>query len=348
MLFKRINSYYYYKNYFNKFIVIALFSLLLFRYHHPKISIFMPIYNKEKYISKAIKNIQNQTLKDIEIVAVNDCSNDKSLDILNDFAKKDSRIKIINNKKNNGLLYSRAIGILHSSGDYLMNIDADDELISQDSLEFLYNQTIFSKADIISFNFLSPNRTLENSCSIFDTIIKQPKLFKSIYTKDYTLRDFLIWDKLIKKKIFLKAYNLFKDYIYSGKIWNYFEDNIWSILVNKFAKTKLCVDKLVYIYNYNENSLMHKKLGIIEFENLLYRHEMYKRIFSSKEDEKYLIAEYYFLLNRLKEQINDVLLINDHKIKEHILRIFQHFLKNYNHSKEKIDDINNFLKLINI
>ena len=145
----------------------------------------------------------------------------------------------------------------------------------------------------------------------------------------------------------MKSYEFFKNEIYNGN-WNYFEDDIWSILVNKFAKTKLCVDKLVYIYNYNENSLMHKKLGIIEFENLLYRHEMYKRIFSSKEDEKYLIAEYYFLLNRLKEQINDVLLINDHKIKEHILRIFQHFLKNYNHSKEKIDDINNFLKLINI
>ena len=251
----------------------------------------MSIYNKEKYISKAIKNIQNQTLKDIEIVAVNDCSNDKSLDILNDFAKKDSRIKIINNKKNNGLLYSRAIGILHSSGDYLMNIDADDELISQDSLEFLYNQTIFSKADIISFNFLSPNRTLENSCSIFDTIIKQPKLFKSIYTKDYTLRDFLIWDKLIKKKIFLKAYNLFKDYIYSGKIWNYFEDNIWSILVNKIANTKLCVRKVIYKYNYNEESLINNKLNEVAFNNNIYKFDMIRKIYSKGMHYKYMQKE---------------------------------------------------------
>ena len=120
----------------------------------------MPIYNMQKYLRKAFLSIQNQTLKDIEIVAINDYSNDKSLEIIKDFAKKDSRIKIINNKKNKGLLYSRAMGILHSSGDYLMNLDPDDELVGEDALEYLYNKTIFSKADIISFNYVSPKRHL--------------------------------------------------------------------------------------------------------------------------------------------------------------------------------------------
>ena len=69
-----------------------------------------------------------QTLKEIEIIAVNDHSNDTSLKILEALTKRDNRIKIINNFKNHGLLYSRAIGILKSSGEYLMNIDADDEL----------------------------------------------------------------------------------------------------------------------------------------------------------------------------------------------------------------------------
>ena len=116
----------------------------------PKISLFLPIYNKEKYILKCIKNLQRQTLKDIEIIAINDHSTDGSLKILMDLAKKDDRIKIINNDKNRGLLYSRAMGILKSTGEYLMNIDPDDEIKGKNTLEYLYNKSIISKPDIIN------------------------------------------------------------------------------------------------------------------------------------------------------------------------------------------------------
>ena len=118
----------------------------------PKISVFLPIYNKDKYIKRCIESIQRQGLKNIEIVAVNDNSNDETLNILIDYSKNDSRIKIVNNDKNHGLLYSRAMGILNSSGKYIMNVDPDDELSNNDSLEFLYNQTIITNADIISFD----------------------------------------------------------------------------------------------------------------------------------------------------------------------------------------------------
>ena len=182
----------------------------------------MPVYNMEKYISRALLNIQNQTLKDIEIVVVNDHSNDNSLEIIKNFAKNDSRVKLINNQKNRGLLFTRAMGVLHSSGKYLMNFDADDELIGEEALEFLYNQTVSTKADIISFDIINKNTKIkiENPCKEFNNIIKQPTLFKSIYTKGYKLKDFLIWNKLIKKRIFLKAYKLFNNYIYSNKKWN--------------------------------------------------------------------------------------------------------------------------------
>lgn len=99
-----------------------------------------------------IKSLQNQTLKDIEIVAVNDCSNDKSLEILTNLSIKDRRIKIVNNDKNHGLLYSRAMGILNSSGEYLMNLDPDDKINGDDTLEFLYNKARFYNVDIIAFN----------------------------------------------------------------------------------------------------------------------------------------------------------------------------------------------------
>ena len=226
----------------------------------------------EKYIKKALLNIQNQTLKNIEIIAVNDCSNDKTLEILKDFAEKDKRIKIINNKKNQGLLYSRAKGILSSSGQYLMNFDADDEFSSSYDLEYLYNKTLFYNADIISFDFLvqNPKIKFNNPCKEFDVIIKQPKLFKSIYSTNYIIKDFLIWNKLIKKKLFIRAFRFFRNYIYSDKKWNYHEDNIWSILVNKMARTKLCVNKIIYKYNNldNNDSLSNKRKQLIEYNNI--------------------------------------------------------------------------------
>ena len=293
MLFpiKYIN--YYYKKYFKQIVIVALFSIFLnnYHYHHPKISIFMTIYNMQKYLRRAVLNIQNQTLKDIEIIAINDFSNDKSLEIIEDFAKKDSRIKIVNNKKNKGLLFSRAMGILHSSGDYLMNFDADDELIGQDALEYLYNKTIFSKADIISFDYLCPKRKFKKPCNEFDIIIKQPKLFKSIYSNSYDLKDFFIWNKLVKKEIFLESYKVFKDFIYSDKKWNYHEDNIWSILVNKLASSKLCVNKKIYKYNYNNGSLINNRFSEIEFNNIMYRYDMIRKIYNKSMNYKYMRSE---------------------------------------------------------
>ena len=270
------------------------------------------------------------------------------MNILSDLAKKDHRIKIINNDKNHGLLYSRAMGILNSNGEYLMNLDSDDEIKDSDSLEYLYNQTKIIKFDIISFSIFNKKRNVTIKCGHDNEILIQPKLFDSIFWENNEIKDFMIWNKLIKKETFLQAFEFFKNEIYNGK-WNYFEDDIWSILVNRYAKSKLCINRTVYIYNYNNASLMNKRYNIIEFQNLLYRHEMYKKIFQTKQDEKYLIAEYYFLFNRLKSSLNNLLLIKDNTIKDHIKDIFQFFINNYNCSIMIRNEINKFLiSIINL
>ena len=313
----------------------------------PKISVFLPIYNKADFLVNCIKSLQNQTLKDIEIVAVNDCSNDKSLEILSNLSIKDRRIKIVNNDKNHGLLYSRAMGILNSSGEYLMNLDPDDKINGDDTLEFLYNKARFYNVDIIAFNTYHQKLNLFIKCIEQNYIIKQPNLFKSIFSKNNVLKEYLIVNKLIKKEIFLSAYEEFKYKIYNGK-WNYFEDDIWNILVNRFAKSRICINRLVYIYTYNKNSLMHDSYGFYHFQNLIYRHEMYSRIFNSKNEQKYLIAEYYFLFNRLNSKKDSLLLLKDKMIIDKIIYIFKLFLKKYDVSKSDIKRINNFLNSINL
>ena len=105
-------------------------------------------------------------MTDLEIIAVNDCSNDSTLNILNELSKTDNRIKIVNNDKNYGLLYSRAMGILNSTGEYLLNLDADDEIKSTDSLEYLYNKVQNSKVDIVGFDIFDVKKNKTIKCRI--------------------------------------------------------------------------------------------------------------------------------------------------------------------------------------
>ena len=313
----------------------------------PKISIFLPIYNKEKYIITSIKCLQSQTLKDIEIIAINDFSNDTSLNILQELAKNDSRIKIINNDKNYGLLYSRATGIINSNGEYLLNLDPDDELEGNDNLELLYKYAKKTKSDIISFGSLFKyKKEISFKCSNFHKIYRQPLILQSAFNSTYHLKDCLIWNKLIKRDIYLKAYGIFKQKIY-GEKWNYHEDNIWSILVHKNAKTMKCINKLIYIYNDLSDSLMKKRHDIIELKNILYRHEMYKILFTLKNEEKYLFAEYIELISFFEENEKFLQLMkNNNEIKNKIIRIFIDFNKTYHLENRIKNKVYNFLNQI--
>ena len=92
----------------------------------PLISVIISVYNTEQYISKCLDSILNQTYKNLEIIVINDCSKDKSYEILKKYAKNNSNIKLLNNEVNKGLSYSRNIGLDHSNGEYIGYIDSDD------------------------------------------------------------------------------------------------------------------------------------------------------------------------------------------------------------------------------
>ena len=102
-----------------------------------KISVIVPVYNTEKYLERCIKSIINQSLTDIEIIVINDGSTDNSEQILKNFACKDSRIRIIN-QKNAGLSITRNNGLQIASGEYISFIDSDD-YIHKDMIKILYD-----------------------------------------------------------------------------------------------------------------------------------------------------------------------------------------------------------------
>ncbi len=94
----------------------------------PQLSIIIPLFNSCNFISRALQSCINQTLKDIEILIIDDKSKDNSLNMVLEFAKKDPRIKIFQNEENLGTFASRNLGVLHSSSDFIMFLDSDDFL----------------------------------------------------------------------------------------------------------------------------------------------------------------------------------------------------------------------------
>ena len=117
-----------------------------------KISVIVPVYNGEEFLSQCLDSILAQTLQDIEILCVNDGSTDNSLKILKGYAKKDKRIQIIN-QKNQGLSASRNNAMKIAKGEYLSFVDADD-YINKQFLEELYNSAIKENADIALGNII--------------------------------------------------------------------------------------------------------------------------------------------------------------------------------------------------
>lgn len=92
----------------------------------PKISVIIPVYGVEGYLGKCLDSVINQTYEDLEIICVNDCSPDNSAQILEEYAKKDNRIKIVNREKNGGLSAARNTGMDNAGGKYFYFLDSDD------------------------------------------------------------------------------------------------------------------------------------------------------------------------------------------------------------------------------
>lgn len=117
----------------------------------PKVSVIVPVYNVENYIRKCLDSIISQTLKDIEIILVDDGSEDNSGKICDEYAEKDSRIIVIH-QKNNGLSNARNTGLNIASGEYIGFVDSDDYIKSEMYSE-MYQTAEKTDADMVLCNY---------------------------------------------------------------------------------------------------------------------------------------------------------------------------------------------------
>lgn len=196
-----------------------------------KVSVITTVWNVEEWIEKNIQSFLDQTLKESELILVNDCSPDNSRDIISKY--NDPRIKVINNESNLGAGMSRQIGLDNSSGDFTIFVDGDDWL-EKDCLEKMYNEAISKNADIVSCKTIQHN----------DYGLLKNKEIGYIYYKE----DFynFINNKLIKRDIWSQTH-------YSPLRFREDINTLFRCL--EFSKNTIKLDYAGYHYNLRPNSL---------------------------------------------------------------------------------------------
>ena len=189
---------------------------------NPEVTAVIPVYNSKNYINRCIKSIQNQNMSNIEIILVNDFSTDDTLNYTLSLQEEDPRIKIINNKKNMGILYSRSVGALSAKGKYIFPIDNDDMFLGEElfsSITYIADKGNF---DIVEFKGMQTRQKGNKVINeVGDTnwgnhklnlVMFQPELGDyplraSKKIGDYDKYDVYLWNKCIRTKIYQKALN---------------------------------------------------------------------------------------------------------------------------------------------
>ncbi len=277
-----------------------------------KVSVIIPIFNVEKYIAECVESVQKQTLKDIEIICVNDGCTDNTMRIVSVMESKDKRIRMINTE-NGGPSLARNAGILEAKGEYVLFLDSDDYIVSE-TLEDLYLQATEYDLDCIYFD----------AHSFFETeeVKQKNRGFESYYIRNREYTD--IYDgmelfcqmcfnndfrpspclQLIKRKVLKDNRITF----YNGIIH---EDNLFSFQVMTFSHKVMYRSKAYYMRRVREKSIMTSKQPIVsaygyyicmtEIENMLEKQEFSR--YEMIAVEKFLVSLQVAAMRILDEKI---------------------------------------------
>lgn len=265
-----------------------------------KISIITTFYNLEEYAKRCVDSLTSQTLQDIEIICVNDGSQDNTINILQELAQNDNRIKIID-KKNEGVSIARNTGINAASGEYIMFVDGDDYL-EPNACEILYSKAIESDIDIIVFQ---KNIVAEKRKTRRDTYFKKynyfPKLKDTPYyfddnmneTCDMLFHSTYCWDKLYKKSFILNNNTYFPEYLNNG------EDCIFLGLCLKANPKILLTDYYFYNYFISTKNSLSKNDRYLLFTNHIKAISLLPKLFdkNKKTDKFVYLNAFHYLSN---------------------------------------------------
>lgn len=217
------------------------------------ISVIIPVYNVELYLKDCLDSVLNQSFRDIEVILVYDVSTDESIDILNNYAINDSRVRVIN-QENKGVSTVRNIGLDLFNGEYILFVDSDDMLI-ENSLEHIYNQSCEKDPEVLlghAYRYFSNEEKV-------DFFYNKAELEKFEVADGKTL-----YSKLMERNLFPPLVYLFfckKDFFYKYEIrfkkGIIREDELWCVMVICKANITTCAPFYTYLYRCRDGSIMN-------------------------------------------------------------------------------------------
>jgi glycosyltransferase involved in cell wall biosynthesis len=250
-----------------------------------KVAILVAVYNSSRYLCQCIDSLLSQTLKDIQIIAVDDCSTDGSVDILKNYASKDTRIKVITLPYNTGQAHARNVGLKYVDADYVCMVDSDDWL-SRNALQ--------SAVDVF-----------ENHIQVDSVLFKLIRYFeKDNYEEPYTMDDNIVLsghDAFVESLtwnihgLYMIRSSIHKKYPYDESSKLYSDDNTTRIHYLHSCEVRICDG--VYYYRQHDSSMTHN-VSVRRFDYLLANESMKRQLVSERvNDEIINIYENHRWLN---------------------------------------------------
>ena len=229
------------------------------------ISVIVPVYNVEEFLPYSLDSIVNQSYENLEIIIINDGSTDMSGKICNEYAKRDKRIKVIN-QENKGLSGARNTGIANASGKYIAFIDSDD-IISSQFLKYLHKIIVETQSDIAecSFTKIGENEVFAKKYEFDEDekyiVINSEQALNRLHNEDVeiTIKSVVVWNKLYKKELFNE--------IEFPKGKRYEDDFTTYKILGKIHKM-VSSNRILYNYVQRKKSIMHQKFSLKRLDAL--------------------------------------------------------------------------------
>ena len=335
------------------------------------ISVIIPVFNVSNYLNKCLDSVINQSFQNIEIICVNDGSTDNSLEILNEYAQKDKRIKIIT-QNNKGLGAARNVGLKYSSGKYIYFLDSDD-YIDSTTLEKLYNNIISNDSDVVLFKFQTFNG--DNNIHKRGSEFRIDKIFGNIEYSNFTFNY-----KDVKKHVLNSAFSaclkLYKKDLIQFKFPEniFFEDVLFHVKVMINASKISFVNEELYYYRSNENSILNSSANELDIFKVISMVEDYlnendyldefekefrdfkitqilQYIISSNSESYYKKAKFEFeninSSSNFKNYDEFKLVLNSKNYNEFILSYYKYHIDDLEKNNQLLLEQNNYLRKIN-
>lgn len=275
----------------------------------PKVSVIVPVYKTEQFLDKCINCLINSTLKEIEIILVDDGSPDNSPKICDYYATKDSRIKVIH-QQNGGLSNARNVGINAAQGEYICFIDSDD-FVSPDMFDKMYNLSETHNLDIASCGYskvdLNGNIISLNPHPYSDLILSKPEINKMLESAHKTQVIWYVWRNMYKKRIILENNIFFNEEL------KFAEDSIFNLYSFAYAKRIGVLEDLLYFYRDAPNSLTSRKGKTYLEENLIRQYCEKKEYYKMFQIENLIKSDLkpYIVEHQLPMLLSNAMFLDD-------------------------------------